>query len=104
VRHGAAIARLVDSPVEAFGRDFAIFAEYVLIRSPAPDPVESAGGFGLSKGGPFMDTSHLSALQLKHAGIERQLHKEMSRPLPDDALVQDLKKQKLRIKEQMLRH
>lgn len=51
-----------------------------------------------------MDTSHLSALQLKHAGIERQLHEEMSRPLPDEALVQDLKKRKLRIKEQMLRH
>ena len=51
-----------------------------------------------------MDTSHLSALQLKHAGIDRQLHEEMSRPLPDEALVQDLKKRKLRIKEQMLRH
>jgi hypothetical protein len=51
-----------------------------------------------------MDTSHLSSLQLKHEGIERQLHEEMSRPLPDDALVQDLKKRKLRIKEQMLRH
>jgi len=51
-----------------------------------------------------METSHLSALQLKHAGIKRQLHQEMSRPLPDEALVQDLKKRKLRIKEQMLRH
>jgi hypothetical protein len=51
-----------------------------------------------------METSHISALQLKHAGIERQLHEEMSRPLPDEALVQDLKKRKLRIKEQMLRH
>jgi hypothetical protein len=51
-----------------------------------------------------MDSSHLSALQLKHAGIERQLHREMSRPLPDVAIVQGLKKRKLRIKEQMLRH
>ncbi|MBM3594652.1 MAG: DUF465 domain-containing protein [Alphaproteobacteria bacterium] len=51
-----------------------------------------------------MDSSHLSALELKHASIERQLHQELSRPLPNDALVQDLKKRKLKIKEQMLRH
>lgn len=51
-----------------------------------------------------MERSHLSALELKHAGIERQIHQELSRPLPDDALVQDLKKRKLRLKEEMLRH
>lgn len=51
-----------------------------------------------------MDSSHISALELKHAGIERRIHEEMSRPLPDDAIVQDLKKRKLRIKEAMLRH
>lgn len=51
-----------------------------------------------------MDSSHLSALELKHAGIERQLHEELSRPMPDDAILQDLKKRKLRIKEQMQRH
>ena len=46
-----------------------------------------------------MDTSHVSALQLKHAGLERQIQEELSRPLPDNAVVQTLKKQKLRIKE-----
>lgn len=46
-----------------------------------------------------MDTSHVSSLQLKHAGLERQLQEEMNRPLPDNAVVQNLKKQKLRIKE-----
>ena len=51
-----------------------------------------------------MDSSHLSALELKHAGIERQLHEELSRPMPDVAILQDLKKRKLRIKEQMQRH
>lgn len=51
-----------------------------------------------------MDSSHLSALELKHAGIERQLHEELNRPLPDDAILQDLKKRKLRIKEEMQRH
>lgn len=46
-----------------------------------------------------MDTSHVSALQLKHAGLERQIEEELNRPLPNDTIVQTLKKQKLRIKE-----
>ena len=46
-----------------------------------------------------MDTSHVSALQLKHAGLERQIQEELNRPMPDNAVIQNLKKQKLRIKE-----
>ncbi len=46
-----------------------------------------------------MDTSHVSSLQLKHAGLERQIQQELSRPLPDNAVIQTLKKQKLRVKE-----
>jgi hypothetical protein len=53
------------------------------------------------EGGPQMDTSHVSALQLKHAGLERRIERERSRPLPDDVVIQSLKKQKLRIKEQI---
>ncbi len=48
-----------------------------------------------------MEASHVSALQLKHAGLERKLEEEMSRPLPDLAIVQTLKKRKLRIKEEL---
>ncbi len=48
-----------------------------------------------------METSHVSALQLKHAGIERQLHEEMTRPSPNDVTIQALKKRKLRIKEEL---
>ena len=48
-----------------------------------------------------MDTSHVSSLQLKHAGLERQLEQELSRPLPDVATIRTLKKQKLRIKAQL---
>ncbi|MET0587057.1 MAG: DUF465 domain-containing protein [Novosphingobium sp.] len=48
-----------------------------------------------------MDTSHVSSLQLKHAGLERKLEEELSRPLPDDAVIQQLKKQKLRLKEEI---
>lgn len=51
-----------------------------------------------------MDSSHVSALQLKHAGIERQIHEELSRPMPDAALVQALKKRKLRLKEELVRY
>jgi hypothetical protein len=48
-----------------------------------------------------METSHDSALQLKHAGLERQIQDEMGRPAPDYVTIQLLKKQKLRIKEEL---
>lgn len=48
-----------------------------------------------------MEQSHVSALQLKHAGLERQIAEEMSRPMPDLAMIQQLKKRKLRIKEEL---
>lgn len=48
-----------------------------------------------------MEQSHVSALQLKHAGLERQIAEELSRPVPDIAIVQTLKKRKLRIKEEL---
>jgi hypothetical protein len=51
-----------------------------------------------------METAHISALQLKHAGLERQIHDELSRPLPDPATVQILKRRKLKIKEELALH
>lgn len=48
-----------------------------------------------------MVSSHVSALQTKHAGIEAQLREELSRPFPDMATIQKLKKKKLRIKEEL---
>ena len=48
-----------------------------------------------------MEATHVSALQLKHAGLEKQLQEEMSRPHPDSAAIQMLKKRKLRIKEEL---
>ncbi len=47
----------------------------------------------------MMENTHLSALAAKHAGLERRLADETQRPKPDPAMVQLLKKQKLRIKE-----
>lgn len=48
-----------------------------------------------------MASSHVNALQSKHAGLEAQLRQEMARPAPDAAMIQDLKKRKLRIKEEL---
>ncbi len=48
-----------------------------------------------------MASSHVNALQSKHAGLEAQLREEMSRPAPDARTLQDLKKRKLRIKEEL---
>ena len=48
-----------------------------------------------------MEQSHVSALQLKHATLERRIAEEMSHPLPDLEALQQLKKQKLRIKDEL---
>jgi hypothetical protein len=51
-----------------------------------------------------MESSHVSALQSKHAGLEARLRDEMNRPAPDATTIQKLKKQKLRLKEEMSQH
>jgi len=51
-----------------------------------------------------MEQSHVSALQLKHAGLERRIEEEMGRPAPDFAQIQALKKRKLRLKEELAHH
>ncbi|ANC50347.1 hypothetical protein CP97_14661 [Aurantiacibacter atlanticus] len=51
-----------------------------------------------------MDTSHVSALEEKHRGLETRLRDEMNRPAPDNSRIQALKKQKLRIKEEIAHH
>lgn len=50
-----------------------------------------------------MEAPHASALQFKHDGLERQIRDEMSRPLPNLIVIQKLKKQKLRLKEELTR-
>ncbi len=50
-----------------------------------------------------MHTSHVDALQTKHAGLDARLRTELARPAPDAAMIQDIKKQKLRIKEEISR-
>jgi len=44
---------------------------------------------------------HAAALKSKHAELEQLLSSETNRPQPDQGLISDLKKQKLRIKDEL---
>jgi hypothetical protein len=48
-----------------------------------------------------MQSAHLSALVAKHAVLDRQIEAESQRPRPDSIIIAGLKKQKLRVKEEM---
>jgi hypothetical protein len=48
-----------------------------------------------------MHQAHVSALAAKHAGLEARILEESQRPLPDAATLARLKKEKLRVKEEM---
>jgi hypothetical protein len=50
-----------------------------------------------------MQNTHLSALSAKHNVLDQRIHAETQRPLPDRLILAELKKQKLRIKEEMSR-
>ena len=43
----------------------------------------------------------IEALKEKHAALERALDEEIKRPLPNQDAVHDLKRQKLRIKDEI---
>lgn len=49
-----------------------------------------------------MDKAHVEALETKHAALEAQIDAEETRPHPDDTLLMRLKKEKLRLKDEML--
>lgn len=48
-----------------------------------------------------MHQAHISALQTKHAGLDERISTESQRPQPDMAMIARLKKEKLRIKEEL---
>lgn len=48
-----------------------------------------------------MQTTHQTALEAKHATLDRRIAEETHRPRPDDVLIAGLKKQKLRVKEEI---
>jgi hypothetical protein len=45
----------------------------------------------------------IDSLKSKHASLDATLQSEVTRPLPDDNLIHDLKRQKLRIKDEIVR-
>jgi hypothetical protein len=48
-----------------------------------------------------MDQAHIAALQTRHAGLEQRIAEESQRPMPDSGLIARLKKEKLRLKEEI---
>lgn len=51
-----------------------------------------------------MHSAHLSALEAKHANLDHLIAAESQRPLPDPLTLADLKKKKLKIKEEITGH
>lgn len=49
-----------------------------------------------------MDKPHVEALASKHAALQAQIDREEQRPNPDDILLHRLKKEKLRLKDEII--
>jgi hypothetical protein len=47
--------------------------------------------------------SHIQELTDKHHKLDELIHEEQLRPLPDDLMISELKKRKLRLKEEIER-
>jgi hypothetical protein len=47
--------------------------------------------------------SHLSALEQKHQALEQEIEDELSHPSADEARLQELKRQKLKLKDEITR-
>lgn len=51
-----------------------------------------------------MHNAHFSALNAKHAVLDQRITAESQRPQPDQIVLGELKRQKLRLKEEMAAH
>ncbi len=49
-----------------------------------------------------MENAHLSNLRAKHAELDRRIADESHRPQPDGTRLHQLKKEKLRVKEEIV--
>ena len=47
--------------------------------------------------------AHLKSLEQKHVALERELHSAMTSPSSDDQQIADIKRRKLRLKDEMER-
>ncbi len=53
------------------------------------------------KGESQMDVNHVVSLETKHAQLDQRIRQEALRPRPDQVLLSQLKKLKLKIKEEL---
>jgi hypothetical protein len=47
---------------------------------------------------------HIQSLKSKHAALEAEIEEESQRPRPDEIRLHELKREKLRIKDEIYRH
>jgi hypothetical protein len=47
------------------------------------------------------ETVDLAKLEARHTALENEIDRELHRPLPDQAHITELKREKLRVKEEM---
>ncbi len=47
--------------------------------------------------------AHLATLEQKHGALEEELHTALSRPSAEDQVISDIKRRKLRIKDEIER-
>lgn len=66
-------------------------------------PVDS-GWRSAAKGEMLMPNSHRDMLAARHARLEAELGAELKRPVPDAALLRQLKAQKLKLKDTLSGH
>jgi hypothetical protein len=50
-----------------------------------------------------MASAHLEALSARHAILDGKIASEMTRPIPDSTALAELKRQKLKVKEEIQR-
>lgn len=49
------------------------------------------------------ETADLAKLEARHSALENEIATELHRPLPDQAHITELKREKLKVKEQLAR-
>ena len=47
--------------------------------------------------------AHIDALSRKHAALDKKIHIEENRPVPDSTILHELKKEKLILKDEIYR-
>jgi hypothetical protein len=49
------------------------------------------------------EDEHIGSLKAKHARLDRELREEQLRPMPDSVVIASLKREKLKLKDEMAR-